>query len=492
MSLLPSVSIIVLNWNSSTFLAACLDALQQLDYPTFTVTLVDNASTDDSILLVQNDFPAIECVQNPRNLGYGGGNNVALRRTQADIAVIINPDVVVERGWLRALVTPMVEDATVGVTGCKLIYPDSQIIQHAGGYITRPQAFPGHYGLGETDQGQWDQERDVDYLIGAAIALRRTMLDQVGDFDEGYFLYFEEADLCRRALDAGFRVVYVPDAVATHVEAATTEKESDFYLKQIHSGRWRYLLKHAAPEELLERTFPAEQAWLHERSPREWKALSVAYRKALHQMPEIWQTRRREAMDNETILTEEEEQRIEAGVAELDDLTRSLRSRAFVRASVALDEENLVRWSESDTLLQAKSYVVEEPFTSSTPVIGPLLTRFRTFWNNIATTWYVRPLTQQQNEYNHQVWERLHELRAFQIELYETIRETHALLDDLSDWLIESDRDTTRLARQSGELAYRLMQLEDQLAASTPASTGRSQRPQPDPRPDQIPDEQGG
>jgi hypothetical protein len=322
--------------------------------------------------------------------------------------------------------------------------------------------------------------------------LRRSMLNQVGSFDEGFFLYFEEADLCRRARNAGFRVVYVPDSVATHIEAATTNKESAFYLKQIHSGRWRYLLKHTPPSELLEQTFPAEQDWLCDRSVREWKALAVAYRNALHQMPEIWQTRRREAMNVDTIPTVEEEQAIAAGVADLAETTRTLYSRAYTRASEALDEEKLVRWSDADTLLQAKSYVVEKPFTSSTPIVGPLLVRFRTFWNNIATTWYVRPLTQQQNEYNYQVWERLQEMRAFQIEMYETVRETHDLLNDLSDWWIESDRDTTRLAQKSGELAYRLIQLEDQLALSDPSSTSPAGRQNSDHDLDDSADERDG
>ena len=407
MSSLPSVSIIVLNWNSQSFLEDCLHALQQLDYPAYSITIVDNASTDGSISYLESHFPAIERIENHRNLGYGGGNNVALRQSLAEIAVLINPDVVVEQNWLRALVEPLVRDPSIGIAGCKLLYPDSKTIQHAGGYITPPQAFPGHYGLREEDRGQCDDQRDVDYVIGAAIALRRSMLDQIGHFDEGFFLYFEEADLCRRARDAGFRVVYVPDSVATHIEAATTDKESAFYLRQIHSGRWRYLLKHATARELLDQTLPAEQDWLRGRSVREWQALGIAYRNALRQMPEIWRTRREEAMDVDTIPTKEEEQAIAAGVAELAETTRTLYNRAHTRSSDALNEGKFVRWSESDTLLQTKSYVVEQPFTSSVPVIGPLLVRFRTFWNNIATTWYVRPLTQQQNEYNYQVLERL-------------------------------------------------------------------------------------
>ncbi len=202
-------------------------------------------------------------------------------------------------------------------------------------------------------------------------------------------------------------------------------------------------------------------------------------------------------MDVDTIPTKEEEQAIAAGVAELAETTRTLYNRAHTRSSDALNGGNFVRWSESDTLLQTKSYVVEQPFTSSVPVIGPLLVRFRTFWNNIATTWYVRPLTQQQNEYNYQVLERLRELRAFQIEMYEIVNETHDLLNDLSDWWIEADRDTTRLAQQSGEFAYRLIQLEDRLALSaaptaSPVDSSRSGDDLDDRSQMRAADEQGG
>ena len=176
-----------------------------------------------------------------------------MRTCPADVAVVLNTDITVPPDWLTHLVAPMMADPAIGIAGCKLYYPGGRTIQHAGGYITAPQAWPGHYGLNDEDQGQHDALRDVDYVIGAALAVKRAALEQIGLFDEGYFLYYEDVDLCQRARRAGYRVVYIPDAWLTHLESATTVKGSPAYLEQFSCGRWRFILKHYDPSSDLER-----------------------------------------------------------------------------------------------------------------------------------------------------------------------------------------------------------------------------------------------
>lgn len=257
MSALPSVSLIVVNWNGSACIGDCLTSLLALDYPAFSVSVVDNASTDNSPDFVRERFPQVELIRSPHNLGYGGGANLALRACRADVAVVLNTDIIVPSDWLAQLIAPMVEDPNIGIAGCKLYYPEGRSIQHAGGYITAPQAWPGHYGLNAEDQGQHDTIRDVDYVIGAALAVRRSVLEQIGLFDEGYFLYYEDVDLCLRARRAGYRVVYIPAAWLTHLESATTVKGSTAYLEHFTRGRWRFILKNYDPTVILNESAPA-------------------------------------------------------------------------------------------------------------------------------------------------------------------------------------------------------------------------------------------
>jgi len=121
MNNLPSVTIIILNWNASEFLAHCLTSLQQVDYPNLIIQVVDNNSTDDSLELLAAQFPHIPVIRNSENLGFSAGNNRALRQLETDIAVLLNPDVVVSPTWLRQLIAPMQEDRQIGVAGCKLL-----------------------------------------------------------------------------------------------------------------------------------------------------------------------------------------------------------------------------------------------------------------------------------------------------------------------------------------------------------------------------------
>jgi len=289
--LTPAVTILILTWNALPFLPTCLETLFVQDYPHFSVMVLDNDSTDGTPEWVRTHYPAVQVVENVRNLGFAAGNNVGLRQVETPFVVLVNPDVELAPDWLTQLLAPMRQDATIGVAGCKVYEPDGCTLQHAGGYITFPQALPGHHGLGEVDAAHFDAARDVEYVIGAAFALRRDLVEHVGLFDEGYFLYFEDADYCRRVHAANQRVVYVPDARLIHLESTSTRKGSAFYFGHMHAGRWRYLLKHYAPRDLLEQTTPAELAWLASRGHTERLGLQFAYAVTQRQLPFLWQER---------------------------------------------------------------------------------------------------------------------------------------------------------------------------------------------------------
>lgn len=418
---LPPVSLIVLNWNGRSYLQACLSSLLNLDYPHFSVQVVDNASSDDSVAFVQQRFPQVSLQRNARNLGFAGGNNVALRRLDTPFAVLVNPDVVVSPDWLRHLIEPMLAEETIGIAGCKLYYPGRKLLQHAGGYLTAPRAIPGHYGIGERDEGQHDAMRNVDYVIGGAIALRRRMLQQVGLFDEGYFLYFEDVDLCVRAHRAAYRVVYVPAAAAIHVESAVSQKNSPTYLRRFHTGRWRFLLKHYALDDILQKTIPAEQRWLATLPFSEREAAALAYRTTLGRLFDIWEAREREGNKEEGAITAVTQYQVASG---LQTLRRLARLRPL------------------SPHLQQKAWGREQPFRSAIPLFGPLIARLRDAWNSVATKWYVRPVVAQQNRFNALVLQ---------------------YLSDYQERLLAQDSDHDALRYSVAELSHQLARLDKQL-----------------------------
>ena len=154
---MPSVTLIILNWNARHLLARCLPSLLAQTYDDYRVVLVDNASTDDSLAFVRREFPQVEIVENERNRGFSAGNNAALRRLQSDVAVLVNPDLVASAGWLRELVAGLTSEESIGIAGGKLFYPGRRRLQHAGGLIHFPLAMPDYLGRNEPDEEQHDR-----------------------------------------------------------------------------------------------------------------------------------------------------------------------------------------------------------------------------------------------------------------------------------------------------------------------------------------------
>jgi O-antigen biosynthesis protein len=450
MSKLPAVSVIILNWNGGSYLPDCLAALLAVDYPDYRVIVVDNASSDNSPALARRQFPQVELIENRRNLGFAGGNNVALRRLKTDYAVLLNPDVVVADDWLRELIAPMVADPAIGIAGCKLTFPNGRI-QHAGGFTTAPQAMPGHYGLNEIDEGQHDTLRDVEYVTGAAMALTRPLLERIGLMDEGYFLYYEEVDFCRRARQAGFRVVYVPGATAVHDESALSKRGSLAYLEQMHGGRWRFLLKHEELDNVWRETVPAEKAWLETIGRLERLAVRRVYQKLGMDLAAIWYARRRDGESPMNDVTEAQTDSVRKELAALEEAVSQpgFGASSDVESPIPLD------------LLQQKWNVSERPFTSQVPIAGRLIAALRTAWNSVATKWYVRPIVQQQNEFNFLVVQALQN-RA------DALRHLPALMAQLQtyeSWLIEQDRAGVNTTRDMAELTTQLTQMNRRLQA---------------------------
>jgi GT2 family glycosyltransferase len=275
-----NVTLLILAWNAVVPLQRCLERVFTLDPAPDQVMVVDNGSHDGSADMVVHAFPTVHLIRNEANLGFGRGMNVGLRALMAqtsppDLIVLLNQDTLVDVGWLGALTSAMSADPTLGAVGCKIRYPDGRI-QHAGLILERPRALAHHIGWYEADDGRFDQPMTMEFVTGAALALRRTTLEQVGLFDEGYAqAYFEDVDLLWRIRRNGYRVGYEPRATLVHHESLSLPDpvtRGALY----NRGRLRFVFKSYPLDELFgsfadaERRFAAQHAHLAEGRVLRW------------------------------------------------------------------------------------------------------------------------------------------------------------------------------------------------------------------------------
>jgi len=218
---MPRVVIIILNWNGLRDTIACLESLSRLDYPRYQVVVVDNGSTDGSAEAIREGFPDVALIKNGENLGFTGGNNVGLRYALAqgaDYTLLLNNDTEVAPDFMVRLIVAAESDPSVGITGPTIYYyARPELIWSAGGMIDRLRGQTRMVGLNEQDAGQYSTApREVDFVTGCALLVKRAVMERVGLLDERFFAYYEEAEWCVRAQRAGFRIVHVPTAKIWH------------------------------------------------------------------------------------------------------------------------------------------------------------------------------------------------------------------------------------------------------------------------------------
>lgn len=243
----PSVNIIVLNFNRRDDTLECLQSLQNLDYSNFKVTLVDNGSSDGTVNAVESRFPHVRIIALPENLRFAGGNNAALKKTMEedfDYALLLNNDTVVDNGFLYEMIAIAEYSPHIGLVCPKIYYfnpPD--VIWFAGGKINLNLAYARHIGIGRIDRGQFDEPREVGWLSGACLLIKREVLDKVGLLDEGFFLYTEDVDYSLRVKKAGYSLCYAPKARVWHKVTRSTSTWRKHILRV--KGWLRLLGKHS-------------------------------------------------------------------------------------------------------------------------------------------------------------------------------------------------------------------------------------------------------
>jgi len=228
------VYIIVLNWNGKEDTLACLESLRFTDYENYKVILVDNGSEDDSVKAVKAGFPEVEVVETGKNLGFAGGNNVGIEyaiKEGADYIFLINNDTTVHPDYLKELVEVGESDKKIGAVGSKIYYHgEPNRIWFAGGKINWLRNKGEHIGLDEIDEGQYDKIKEVGYLTGCALLIKREVVEEVGVLEDDYFLYYEDADYSLRVKNAGYKVIYAPKSKIYHKVSRSTKPGSPSYI----------------------------------------------------------------------------------------------------------------------------------------------------------------------------------------------------------------------------------------------------------------------
>jgi hypothetical protein len=247
------LSICIVNWNTRDLLKDCLDSIYadpQAD--TWEVLVVDNASSDDSVALVERHFPQVDLIVSAQNLGFSGGNNLALQKAGGRYFLLLNTDTRVEPGALGALVDFMEAHPRAGAAGPKLLNADGSLQLSCGiapslwtliiDKLLLHKLFPVF------KLGRWDHAeiRSVGWVTGACLLIRRQVVEQIGRLDTTFYMYYEDLDWCLRVGKGGWSVFYYPFSRVIHLGGQSSSKnyaamlvtsqQSLFYLFQKHFG----------------------------------------------------------------------------------------------------------------------------------------------------------------------------------------------------------------------------------------------------------------
>jgi GT2 family glycosyltransferase len=238
------VAVIILNWQRPTETIACLTSLRAIEYPAYDVIVVDNGSEMGDPGRIRAQFPEITLIENGRNLGYAGGNNVGIAYAlehAADYVLLLNDDTEVASDLLTQLTSIADADPQIGMLGPTIYYYGLEnVIWSAGGTVSR-DGEPQHLDADQSDARAPSVVREIDYATGCALLVRREVIEQVGGLDERFFAYFEETEWCARARRAGFRVVHVPRGHVWHKITPGERSLSAPYLYLMTRNRFLYL-----------------------------------------------------------------------------------------------------------------------------------------------------------------------------------------------------------------------------------------------------------
>lgn len=224
----PCVSVIVVNYNGRAYLDECLSSLLAQTYPAIEIIFVDNGSSDSSCEYIEKNFPSVKIIVNNENLGFAKGNNVGIKAAKGELIATLNNDTKVTSRWVEELVDTINSDANAGMCASKMLFmKNTEFIDSTGICISRSGACWDR-GMFERDNGQYESIDEVFGPCAGAAMYRKSMLEDIGLFDEDFHAYMEDVDLAFRGRLRGWKCFYVPGAVVFHVHGGTAGYVSDY------------------------------------------------------------------------------------------------------------------------------------------------------------------------------------------------------------------------------------------------------------------------
>jgi N-acetylglucosaminyl-diphospho-decaprenol L-rhamnosyltransferase len=245
----PGLTVSIVNTNNRDVLLACLASLEA-DRPRWRadveVIVLDNASEDGSAEAVRERFPGVRVIAQDFRAGFGANHNAVIRASRGRYVYVLNDDTTAVDWGVDRMLAYLDERPRVGALGPRLVYPDGRLQASAWRFPTPGAAALGALTLGRAAivQSHGEEPRPVDWAMAAALLVRRSVLDVVGLFDEGFFIYSEETDLCRRIHDAGYDVHWLPDVTVVHHVGHTTRRVPERRINEMWRSRHRYWRKH--------------------------------------------------------------------------------------------------------------------------------------------------------------------------------------------------------------------------------------------------------
>jgi len=263
------VDIIIVNYNSTDYLLRCLSSIyDSLKAKPLKILVVDNASKDN-VDRVKVQFPQVILSKNSRNVGFAKATNTALRKTDSPYVVLLNPDAYIMDGFFDSILEYIEENPQVGIVGPKILDHDGSV---QGSARTFPTPLTGLFGRSSlltkylpnnpftrenilTTQSDGKTPMEVDWVSGACLVARRKAVDAVGPMDERFFMYWEDADWCRRMWNTGWKVVYFPQASVVHYVGVSSDKALSRSLLEFHKSSYRLFEKYSTPHYWLLKPF---------------------------------------------------------------------------------------------------------------------------------------------------------------------------------------------------------------------------------------------
>lgn len=251
------VSVILVSYNTKELTRNCLNSIyEKTKNVEFEVFVVDNNSHDGSADMVEQEFPQVRLIKNPDNKGFGAANNVAIKQSNAKYIFCLNTDTILTENSVKQFFDYMeqTENNKVGAVG-GLLFDGNNNPSVCGGHFITIKEILWKFGLNKIFPKQYkkmslvnyadeiENLKDIDYITGADIFFRKEVLDKVGIFDENFFMYYEETDLCKRIKDAGYDIKILQNIKIIHLESKSVTK-SEWKQQQMYRSRFIYLKKH--------------------------------------------------------------------------------------------------------------------------------------------------------------------------------------------------------------------------------------------------------